>query len=172
MHREPGPRVPVQGRQLQLARLQQDEKGGGPHQAVQKEEPQQRLPHLQTAHCPLRLPNQALPGFNDLLSFGFVNDCGSAMRGNGSSWVLEPISCLPWQSAGLFDQTAVRISPPHPLSCTAKAGKDAFNKRKSSSYKCIFSCSNATSAHSDLPLRHFIPHLCSHYLVQEAKCLV
>ena len=47
---------------------------------------------------------------NDFSSFGFVNDSGSAMRGNGSSWVLEPISCLPWQSAGWFDQSAARIS--------------------------------------------------------------
>ena len=109
MHPEPRPRLPVQGRQLSPAKLPQDEEGGVAHEAVQEED-QRGLPHLQTAHCPLRLPNQALPGFNDLLSFGFVNDCGSAMRGNGSSWVLEPISCLPWQSAGWFDQSAARIS--------------------------------------------------------------
>ena len=28
------------------------------------------------------------------------------MRGNGSSWVVQPISCLQWQSAGWFDQSA------------------------------------------------------------------
>ena len=63
------------------------------------------------------------------------------MRGNGSSWVVQPISCSPWQSAGWFDQSAgsdqlvqpitVGVSPPHPLSSTApKHGKIQLSKFK------------------------------------------
>ena len=91
VHTEPGPRLPVQRRQLPPAKLPQDEAGGVPHQAVQEED-QRRLPHLQTAHRPLLLPRQALPGTS---SFNFLWFCKRLV-----------VPCAARQAAGQASQSA------------------------------------------------------------------
>ena len=92
VHTEPRPRLPVQRRQLPTAKLSQDEAGGVPHQAVQEED-QRRLPHLQTAHRPLLLPRQALPG--TIFFFNFLWFCKRLV-----------VPCAARQAAGQASQSA------------------------------------------------------------------
>ena len=126
-HQEPRPRLPVQGRQLQTAKLPQNEEGGVPQHAVQEED-QWRLLICKKLIALCCYHAKLCQVWNLIFkesSFGFVKVAVPCVAIEEAGRFSQSAACPGNQLAGSSNQLVqpitAGVSPLHPLSCTTQA---------------------------------------------------